>query len=132
MLGTPIRILRASTFRGAVEQVLDAGVSLHNFHGFEAALRCRYFGPRALIEDNSVRSKPTALLYASVGYQFSKTWSIQLGAFNVLNSRVNDIEYYYASRLKNESPGPDAVGYNDRHIHPAESRNFRVTLTARF
>ena len=116
----------------AVEQVLDAGISIHDFHGFEAGLRCRYFGPRALIEDNSVRSKPTTLLYATVGYQFSKTWSVQLGIFNLLNSRVNDIEYYYPSRLKNEPPGPDGGGYNDRHIHPAESRNFRVTITARF
>jgi outer membrane receptor protein involved in Fe transport len=67
--------------------------------------RCRYFGPRALIEDNSVRSKPTTLLYATVGYQFNKTWAIQLGVFNLLNSRVNDIEYYYPSRLKNEPRG---------------------------
>jgi outer membrane receptor protein involved in Fe transport len=116
----------------AVEQVLDAGISIHDFHGFEAGLRCRYFGPRALIENNSVRSKPTTLLYATVGYQFSKTWAIQLGIFNLLNSRVKDIEYYYPSRLKNELPGPDGGGYNDRHIHPAESRNFRVTVTARF
>jgi hypothetical protein len=56
----------------AVEQVLDAGISVHDFYGFEAALRLRYFGPRALIEDNSARSKATTLLYASAGYRFTR------------------------------------------------------------
>ena len=74
--------------------MLDAGISVHDLYGFEAALRLRYFGPRALIEDNSVRSKATTLLYASVGYGFSPTWSINLDIFNLLNSRVEDIAYY--------------------------------------
>ena len=92
----------------AVEQVLDAGISIHDLDGFEASLRFRYFGPRALIENNSVRSKATALLYASVGYRFNETWSIGVDIFNLLNSRAEDIAYYYASRLKNEPPDQTA------------------------
>ena len=116
----------------SVEQVLDAGISVHDWHGWDAALRFRYFGPRALIEDNSVRSKATGLLYASVGYQLDPTRRLDVAVFNLLDSRVNDIEYYYASRLPGEPPGPDDGGYNDRHFHPAESRTVRVTLSARF
>ena len=116
----------------AVEQVLDAGISVHDLYGFEAGLRLRYFGPRALIEDNSVRPKATTLLYASVGYRFNPTWSINVDIFNLLNSRVEDIAYYYASRLKNEPPGPDGGGYNDLEFHPAEPFSVRVTVTARF
>jgi hypothetical protein len=51
---------------------------------------------------------------------------------NLLNSRVEDIAYYYASRLKNEPPGPDGGGYNDLEFHPVEPFSFRVTVTARF
>jgi hypothetical protein len=116
----------------AVEQVLDAGVSVHDLYGWEAALRFRYFGPRALIEDDSVRSHATGLLYASVGYRFNATWSVRVDIFNLLDSPAEDIAYYYASRLKNEPPGPDGGGYNDLEIHPAESRSVRVTLSARF
>jgi hypothetical protein len=97
----------------AVEQVFDAGVNVHDRYGFEADLRFRYFGPRALTQDNSVRSPATALLYASVGYRFNATWSIKVDIFNLLNTRAEDIAYYYASRLKNEPPGPDNGGYND-------------------
>jgi hypothetical protein len=52
--------------------------------------------------------------------------------FNLLNTRAQDIAYYYASRLKNEPPGPDGGGYNDLEFHPAEPRSVRVTMTARF
>jgi outer membrane receptor protein involved in Fe transport len=116
----------------AVEQVFDAGVNVHHLYGFEADLRFRYFGPRALTQDNSVRSPATALLYASVGYRFNATWSIKVDIFNLLNTRAEDIAYYYASRLKNEPPGPDNGGYNDLEFHPAEPRSVRVTVTARF
>jgi outer membrane receptor protein involved in Fe transport len=42
--------------------------------------------------------------------------------------RDNDIEYFYASRL----PGEPDEGVEDIHLHPAEPRTFRVSLTRRF
>lgn len=116
----------------AIETVVAAGISVHDWHGFDAGLRVRYFGPRALLEDDSVRSEASTLLYARVGYRFNATWSADVDVFNLLDSEVNDQEYYYPSRLKNETPGPDDGGYNDRHFHPAESRSVRVSVTARF
>ena len=115
-----------------IQAVLNAGVSVHDLRGFDFGLRVRYFGPRDLIEDGSVKSKASTLLYARAGYRFNQTWSVDVDVFNLLNSRVNDQEYYYASRLRGELAGPDDGGYNDRHIHPAEARSVRATLSARF
>jgi len=47
--------------------------------------------------------------------------------FNLLDRRDDDIEYYYASRLRNE-----AVAVNDLHFHPMEPRSVRVSLGYRF
>ncbi len=62
---------------GAVETVVSAGISFDGFSGAFASLRLRYFGPRPLIEDNSVRSKsstpvePRTTRVAAVLYSFS-------------------------------------------------------------
>jgi hypothetical protein len=53
-------------------------------------------------------------------------------AFNVLDRKDSDISYFYASRLRNEAPGPDDGGYDDIHFHPAEPASVRVSLSARF
>ncbi len=45
-----------------------------------------------------------------------------LEGFNLLNSKVSNIEYYYASRL----PGEPAGGVNDVHFHPVEPLTFRL------
>lgn len=101
---------------------------MHDLNGFFGGLRLRYFGPRSLIEDNSVRSQETLLLTAHVGYDFNKTWTIQAEVFNLLNRQDSSIEYYYTSRL----PGEPAAGVNDVHFHPVEPISFRIGLTAKF
>jgi outer membrane receptor protein involved in Fe transport len=115
----------------AIETVLATGVSVHDpnpNHGLFASLRLRYFGPRPLVEDNSVRSAATILLNAQAGYRFNRNWSLTVEAFNLLDRHDADITYYYPSRL----PGEPAGGVNDLHIHPVEPISGRVTLTARF
>ena len=47
---------------GAVEGVASLAVALDNLGPWSGALRLRYFGPRPLSEDNTVRSKATTLL----------------------------------------------------------------------
>ncbi len=42
--------------------IASAGITFGEGQGWFGAMRFRYFGPRPLIEDDSVRSKPTALL----------------------------------------------------------------------
>jgi hypothetical protein len=41
--------------------------------------------------------------------------------FNLFNRRVNDITYWYASRLRGE-----AQDVEDFHVHPAEPRSVRL------
>ena len=113
---------------GSVESVIAAGATAHDLHGAFGGLRLRYFGPRALVEDNSVRSRETILVTAHAGYEFNKTWTIQAEVFNLLNRKDNAIDYYYTSRL----PGEPSAGVNDIHSHPVEPISFRVGLTARF
>jgi outer membrane receptor protein involved in Fe transport len=112
--------------------VVDAGVLMHDLGGWDFSLRWRYFGPRHLTSDNSIFSSATSLFYLRLGYQFNPTWSIGIDVYNLLNTRAQDIAYYYASRLRFERPGPDNGGYNDIEFHPAEPRSVRVTLTAKF
>ena len=112
---------------GAIEKVASLGLTVTDLQGWHGALQLRYFGPRPLIEDNSVRSKPTMLTYARVGYRFSPALKLDVDVFNLFDRKDNDIEYYYASRL----PG-EVAGVDDRHIHPVEPRTLRVTLSASF
>jgi hypothetical protein len=45
---------------GAVEGVISAGATVHDLGRWSGGLRLRYFGPRPLIEDDSVRSEASA------------------------------------------------------------------------
>lgn len=120
---------------GAVASVVAAGVTVHDLNGFFGGLRARYFGPRALVEDNSIRSSTTFMLNGHIGYEFRKNWAVQVEVFNILDRRDSDIEYYYESRLAGEPINPDPTlngGYNEVHFHPSEPRMVRVSVTAKF
>jgi len=119
---------------GSIESVIAAGITLEQQgeRGFFGGVRLRYFGPRPLVEDDSVRSAETILLSARAGYRFNKHWTLAVEAFNLLDRKENEIEYYYPSRLAGEGAGPVEGGYNDRHFHPVDPISFRVALTARF
>jgi outer membrane receptor protein involved in Fe transport len=87
----------------------------------------RHFGPRPLIEDNSVRSASTTLVNFRGGYRIDKHWNVLLDVFNLFDREASDIEYFYESRLAGE-----LAPVEDIHFHPVEPRSFRVTLTGRF
>ena len=114
---------------GSVEQVIAAGLSVQEEKGWgwHGGLRVRYFGPRALIEDDSVRSRETLLATASLGYRWQKTWAIEADVFNLLNRRDSEINYSYASRLAGE-----AASVNDNHFKPVDPLSVIVRLTAKF
>ena len=87
---------------GSPNMVVSAGVVVGKATGWFGAAKLRYFGPRPLIEDNSVRSSPTTLVNARVGYRFENGMRLQLDAYNLFNVKANQIEYYYESRLASE------------------------------
>ncbi|HEV2571563.1 MAG TPA: TonB-dependent receptor [Beijerinckiaceae bacterium] len=113
---------------GAPGIIAAAGVNFGEEKGWFGGLRLRYFGPRPLIEDNSVASRPTTLVNARVGYRFDNGISVQLDAFNLFNAKASQIDYYYTSRL----PGEPADGIGDRHFHPVEPLAVRLTIAGQF
>jgi outer membrane receptor protein involved in Fe transport len=112
----------------AVGTVVSAGVGLDGFRRTFAGLRWRYFGSRALVEDNSIRSKPTSLVNAQAGYQVAKNLRATMDVFNLFDAQHSDIDYYFASRL----PGEPLDGIEDIHFHPVVPRTVRVSMVVGF
>ena len=111
----------------AVKLVISAGATLHEYKGFSASLRLRYFGPRELTSDGINRSAATTLVNASVGYQFNRKWSITAEALNLLNRKADDITYAYISRIT-----PTANPEFTNVAHPTEPFQVRFALRYRF
>ena len=111
----------------AVDRVGSVAATLRDLGPWSTSLQLRYLGSGALIEDNSVRSSPSVTtnwrLSRRTPEWFGRGSEITLDVFNVGNRKVNDIQYFYDSRLRGEDP---AVA--DRHVHPAEPRTIRLTL----
>lgn len=112
---------------GAVTTTANIGLTLDHLGPWFGAVRLRYFGPRPLIEDNSVRSGASALTNLRIGYKFSRQTQLALDIYNLFDRKVNDIEYWYDSQLATEGAAVD-----DRHIHPTEPRSLRLTISHRF
>lgn len=113
---------------GAPAWVASSAITLGGDTGWFGSLKARYFGPRPLIEDDSVRSKSSLIFNARAGYRFDNGLRVQLDVLNLFNAQTNQIEYYYLSRL----PGEPIAGVADRHVHPAEPLAVRLMVAARF
>jgi hypothetical protein len=116
---------------GALNRVVSAGIGVNPPAGVSAgpfgSLRIRHFGPRPLIEDNSVASRATSIVNGEIGYKFSDRVRLQIEGFNLLDSKVSDIDYFFESRLRDE---PEPV--EDLHFHAAIPRSARVALQVSF
>jgi outer membrane receptor protein involved in Fe transport len=117
-----------SRIPGAVATVISAGATVDSLRNVFGSVRLRYFGPRPLIEDASVRSNATSLVNVEGGYKVAKNVKVTLDVFNLLGAKGSDIDYYYTSRL----PGEPAGGVNDIHLHPTLPRTARLNLTVGF
>lgn len=110
---------------GALEHVIAAGVTWEpSSRGLFSAIRVRHLGGYPLVENNRVRGTPTTLVNANAGYAFSKI-RISASVLNLLGSRARDIQYFYASRLRDEPIG----GVADVHYHPVEPRQVRLGVS---
>lgn len=107
----------------AVDKVASLAFTLRELGPWSASLQWRYLGSGALTEDNSVRSSASLTTNLRVSRQLGAKAELTLDVFNLFDRRVNDIEYFYESRLRGEA-GPVA----DKHVHPAEPRSLRLTL----
>jgi len=112
---------------GSVEGVASIAAIIDNGGPYSGSLQLRYFGPRPLTEDNSVRSEATTTLNGKLGFRISKDTKIELIGFNLLNSQHSAIDYYNDSYTFN-----GVSGQSGRVFHPIESRSFRAVLITRF
>lgn len=113
---------------GSVQTVASLGLTADTERGAFGSIRLRYFGPRPLIEDASVRSAATSLVNAQVGYHLSERLHLVLDIFNAFDAQASDVDYFYTSRL----PFEPAEGVEDVHTHPTLPRSARAVLRVKF
>lgn len=115
---------------GAVEGVASIAAIIDNQGPYSGSLQLRYFGPRPLTEDNSMRSDSTTTLNGKLGYRVNKDTKIEFIGFNLLNTQSSAIDYavdsYTGVGGTSNTNGPYRV------FHPIESRAFRVVLITRY
>lgn len=105
-----------------------AGIRLQRDAGpWSYGATLRYFGPRALIEDDSVRSASSSEVNVQLTRRFEAGLQLRLEVLNLFDRRVSDIDYYYTSQLRGE-----AAPVNDLVTHPAEPRGFRLSARLPF
>jgi len=116
---------------GALNRVISAGVAVNPPAGVSrgsfGSVRLRHFGPRPLVEDNSVTSRSTSLINGEIGFKFSDRIRLTLEGYNLFDAEVSDIDYLFESRLQDE-PAP----VEDIHFHAAIPRSARVALRVSF
>jgi hypothetical protein len=113
---------------GALDRVISGAVTVEPKEPLFGSIRLRHFGPRPLVEDASVGSESTTIWNGEIGYRLSATARLSLEAFNLFNSKVSDIDYFYTSRLT----GEPADGVADIHLHPSLPRTARLALQVTF
>jgi hypothetical protein len=116
---------------GALNRVISAGLSVEPPEGGAGplgSLRLRHFGPRPLVEGNSVQSDSTSIVNGEAGYRFNQQFALVLEGFNLFDAEVSDIDYFFTSRL----PGEPAEGVDDIHFHAALPRMARLSLRVSF
>lgn len=110
----------------SVDSVASLALTVRELGPWSASVQWRYLGPGPLIEDNSVRSLSSLTTNLRVTRALGKGAELTLDVFNLLDRKVNDIQYFYESR-----PAGLAAA-EGRHVHPAEPRSVRLTLRVGF
>jgi outer membrane receptor protein involved in Fe transport len=103
--------------------VIDAGLTANLPSGWFGAIRARHFGESPLVEDNSAKSPAYTTFDLQAGFRQPGKWLMAVDVFNLTDKKWNDIEYYYASRLRSEAAAtPDYV------VHPGVPLTVRAHL----
>jgi len=112
----------------ALQATAQGGITIQNLGPWTASIFGRYFGPRYLVADGSIKSNSTTVFNLQATYQINPQTRIRVDVFNLFKRSADDVTYYYTSRL----PGEPADGVNDFHFHPMESRTVRLSLLYNF
>lgn len=116
----------ADRIPGALENAGEAGASII-FDQWNAGLRIRHLGKSPLIEDNSVRGRPTTLVNLRAAYTPGR-FEVFGELLNIFDSRDKDIQYFYSSRLQ----GEPMAGVDDIHSRAVEPFTVRVGAKVTF
>lgn len=111
----------------SIDKVASVAVTARDVGAWSAAVQWRDRGTGPLIEDNSVRARPSLTTNLRVARKLGRDSELTLDVFNLFDRDVDDIEYFYESQLRGE-----AAPVADRHLHPAEPRTLRLTLKLGF
>jgi hypothetical protein len=113
---------------GSLDRVVSGAVTVEPARRIFGSIRLRHFGPRPLVEDATIKSASTTIWNGEVGVRLSDRARLTLEGFNLLNSDVSDIDYFYTSRLRDEP----LDGVEDIHLHPSLPRSARLTVQLLF
>ena len=110
------------------ETVVSAEVTLDTLHRLFGTVRLRYFGPRALVEDDSVRSKATSLANAEIGFKVrapsdSRSTCSTCSTPGTATSTTS---------TPPASPASPPRGIDDIHFHATLPRTARLSLMIGF
>jgi len=111
----------------AVSQVGQLSVNLKNLGPWSAALQWRHIGSAPLNGDGSANSAVVQTLNMRASYKVSPKVMLYADAFNLTNAKVDDIQYFYKSRLPTEVAAVEGL-----HVHPAEPLSVRIGLRVQF
>jgi len=121
-----VRPIRFRPYRqlhpGAAKINASAAITIHDLGAWDGGLEYRYFGPRPLLEDGIVRSGPTALVNARVGYKITDSLTAQVDIFNLFDSHAHQMTTITSRNCGRGAPVADI------HFHPVEPRSARFTF----
>jgi outer membrane receptor protein involved in Fe transport len=105
------------------------GVLVDNLGPWFGALQWRDLGAYPLSDgDKLPQDKGYSEVNLDLGYTVNRNLKVQVGVFNLFNTKANAAAFYYTSRL----PGEPSEGATDTQVHPLEPTSARFTVTATF
>ena len=109
--------------------IYSAGALIDNLGRWSGSLVWRRLGTHHL---NDGEAYPLDSGYSewnlNIGYALPHQWRLNVGVFNIFNSKDEAADYYYTGRL----PGEPAEGVSDFQVHPLEPRAARFSITKIF
>ncbi len=138
--GTFLANAPGNYLQNAVAITAMGGLEIGESTGWFGAIKYRYIGARPLTEDGNLQSPATGTVNTRLGYRWEDGWRFQIDAFNISDSRSDQITYGYGSLLPADAlygqcaagvapAAVCAIGVMDRHFKPVEPPAVRVTFS---
>jgi outer membrane receptor protein involved in Fe transport len=110
----------------APDFIYSAGILVDNLGPWSGGLQWRRLGTHRLVDGEA---RPEDRGYSEfnldVAYALPHGVKLQVGIFNLFNSKDDAADFYYTSRL----PGEPVAGVAGFQVHPLEPRSARFTIT---